>query len=123
MRRLRVMLLILTRPSATAKPVATSLRKRIRKFLTYLQNNADSTPDYGQRWHAGLCISSAFAESTVNQVIDKRMSKSQQMRWSPQSAHDLLQVRVRVLDGRLRADFQHRYPMMASNVSSLREIA
>jgi hypothetical protein len=67
-------LLILTRPSAKAKPVAATLRKRTREFLACLQNNADSMPDYGQRWHAGLRISNAFAESTVNQVIDKRMS-------------------------------------------------
>jgi hypothetical protein len=88
-----------------------------------LQNNADSMPDYGQCWHARLRISSAFAESTVNQVIDKRMSKSQQMRWAPQSAHDLLQVRVRVLDGQLRADFQRWYPHMASNTPSIRQVA
>jgi hypothetical protein len=123
MRRLRVMLQILTRPSAKAKPVAASLRKRIREFLTYLQNNADSMPDYSQRWHAGLRISSAFAESTVNQVIDKRMSKSQQMRWAPQSAHDLLQVRVRVLDGQLRADFHRWYPQMAADTPSIRQVA
>jgi hypothetical protein len=93
-RRLRVMLLVLSRPSAQSKPVAAALGKRIQEFSKYLQNNADSMPDYGVRWRAGQRISSAFAESAVNQIIDKRMSKSQQMRWAPRSAHDLLQVQV-----------------------------
>ena len=68
-------------------------------LLRYLQNNVDSLPNYGQRWRNGQRISSAFVESAVNQIIDKRMSKSQQMRWDPKSAHQLLQVRVRVIDG------------------------
>ena len=55
-------------------------------------------------------ISSALVESAVNQLIDKRMSKSQQMRWDPRSAHLLLQVRVRVIDGQLRDDFARWYP-------------
>jgi hypothetical protein len=123
MRRLRVMLHVLTRPATKAKPVAATLRKRIREFQGYLENNADSMPDYGQRWRNGLRISSAVAESTVNQVIDKRMSKSQQMRWEPRAAHALLQVRVRVLDGELRRDFQRWYPHMASSTPSLMQVA
>ena len=58
-------------------------------------------------------------ESAVNQIIDKRMSKSQQMRWSPQSAHLLLQVRIRVIDGRLRQDFERWYPGFTANDATL----
>ena len=56
--------------------------------------------------------------SAVNQLIDKRMSK-QQMRWDPRSAHLLLQVRVRVIDGQLRDDFARGYPGFPSNDSTL----
>ena len=48
--------------------------------LTYLRNNDASIPNYGERWRNGEVISTAFAESTVNQVISKRMVKKQQMR-------------------------------------------
>ncbi len=44
-------------------------------------------------------------EATVNQVISRRMVKKQQMRWSPRGAHLLLQVRTRVLNDDLAADF------------------
>jgi hypothetical protein len=48
------------------------------------------------------------------------MSKSQQMRWSPQSARLMLQVRIRVIDDRLRQDFERWYPGFAANDATLR---
>ena len=53
------------------------------------------SPNYGERYRGGEPISTAFAESAVNQVISNRMVKKQQMRWSPRGAHLLLQVRTR----------------------------
>ena len=47
------------------------------------------------------------------------MSKSQQRRWDPRSAHLLLQVRVRVIDGQLRGDFARWYPGFPSNTSTM----
>jgi len=38
------------------------------------------------------------------------MVKKQQMRWSPRGAHLLLQVRTRVLNDDLTADFARWYP-------------
>ena len=70
----------------------------------------DSLVDYGRRYCAGQPISTAFVESAVNQLIDKQMSKSQQMRWSPREAHRLLQVRAEVVDGLLGDTFQRWYP-------------
>ena len=58
----------------------------------------------------GETISTAFVESTVNQVVSKRMVKKQQMRWSQEGAHLLLQVRTRVLNGELRDEFRKWYP-------------
>jgi len=91
--------------------------------MNHAENNADSIPDYGRRYRAGERIATSFVESAVNQIIDKRMSKSQQMRWSPQGAHLLLQVRTSVLDGRLRKDFARWYPGFAANDSALQESA
>jgi hypothetical protein len=62
----------------------------------------------------GEVISTAFVESTVNQVISKRMVKKQQMRWTKQGAHLLLQVRTQVLNADLRPTFEQWYPAMVS---------
>jgi DDE family transposase len=56
--------------------------------------------DYGQRYRAGKPISTSRAEGTVNQLVNARMNKRRQMRWSPRGAHRVLQVRAAVLDGR-----------------------
>jgi hypothetical protein len=38
------------------------------------------------------------------------MVKKQQMRWSPRSAHLLLQIRTRILNDTLTNDYQRWYP-------------
>ena len=40
-----------------------------------------------------------MTSSAVNQVINARMCKRQQMRWTPRGAHLLAQVRCAVLNG------------------------
>ena len=67
------------------------------------------------RHRHGERISTAFAESTVNQVISKRMVKKQQMCWTEQGAHLLLQVRTQVLNDDLRATFKRWYPGMKAD--------
>ncbi len=113
------MLKILARPSLARKAVVIRTRKLAIELRQYLNNNADSLLNYGRLYRAGERIATSFVESAVNQIIDKRMSKSQQMRWDPHSAHVLLQVRTRVLDGRLRQDFERWHPSFPANDSSL----
>ena len=59
----------------------------IRDVLAYVLRNAAKPVDYGRRYRKGQSISSAMAESAVNQVINTRMCKRQQMRWTPRGAH------------------------------------
>ena len=80
------------------------------------KNGGPSIPNYGNRYRNVEPISSAVVESTVNQVISKRMCKKQQMRWTPAGAHRLLQLRVRVLDGELHNTFKGWYPAMKSEI-------
>ena len=87
--------------------------KAVGEFDTYIRANADRIPNYGERHRAGETISSSFVESAVNQVISKRMVKKQQMRWTPRGAHLLLQIRTRVLNDELAADFHRWYPGFA----------
>jgi hypothetical protein len=67
-------------------------------------------PNYGERYRNGEAISSAFVESTVNQVVSKRMVKQQLLRWTPVGARLQQQVRTRTLNGDLAAAFRSWYP-------------
>ncbi len=80
------------------------------EFGRYIGANAEWIPNYGERYRSGEAISNAFVESAVNQVVSKRMVKSQQMRWSPRGAHLLLQIRTRALNDDLAGDFRRWYP-------------
>ena len=47
-------------------------QKLIRKheeFETYIHNNAEFIPNYGERYHYGEAVSTAFVESTINPLI------------------------------------------------------
>lgn len=122
-RKLEIMQMVLNRPSVVDKEGVKLIRRLTKELLGYLHFNRGSLPNYGQRYRAGKRISSSFIESAVNQLIDKRMSKSQQMRWDPKSAHLLLQVRVRVVDGQLRDDFSRWYRDIPSNIATFNEAA
>ena len=88
------------------------LLKAVREFRGYIEANHNFIPNYGDRYRHGEKISTAFAESAVNQVVSKRMVKKQQMRWSEAGAHNLLQVRMKVLNDQLRETFVRWYPGM-----------
>lgn len=79
---------------------------RLREFFDYLQNNRGTTINYGKLHRAGQPISTAMAESAVNQVLNHRMCKRQQMRWTPRGAHLLAQVRCAVINGDLNAKLE-----------------
>ncbi len=96
--------------SVDSSPEQRKLSKAIAEFGGYIRANAAWIPNYGERFRSGEAISSAFVESAVNQVVSKRMVKKQQMRWTPRGAHLLLQVRTRVLNDNLAADFKRWYP-------------
>jgi hypothetical protein len=78
---------------------ARKLLKAVEEFHTDNENNKGFIPNYGERYRHGERISTGFVESTVNQVLGKRMVKKQQMAWTQQGAHLLLQIRTRVLNG------------------------
>jgi hypothetical protein len=78
------------------------LLEKVEEFQSYIEKNANSIPNYGERYRCGERIASSFVESTVNQVVSKRFVKKQQMRWSKKGAHLLLQVRNLVINQELR---------------------
>ena len=103
--------------------VVLKLGKAIGEFHHYISTNRNFIPNYGERYRYGEKISTAFVESTVNEVISKRMVKKQQMRWTKQGAHLLLQVRVQTLNGDLRDTFRQWYPGMTPETENLSQAA
>ncbi len=100
---------------AEASSEAQKLARTLREFDHYIRTNRSSIPNYGDRYRNEEAISSAVAESTVNQIVSKRFVKKQQMRWTRSGAHLLLQIRTRVLDETLLTTFQRWYPGMRTN--------
>lgn len=96
----------------------------VREFNGYITANENYIVNYGDRYRNGETISTAFVESTVNEVISKRFVKKQQMRWTKAGAHNLLQVRTQVLNDDLYQLFCKWYPgMVEPSVSTEREEA
>jgi len=84
----------------------------LQEFNGYITANEHYIVNYGDRYRNGETISTAFVESTVVEVISKRFVKKQQMRWTKEGAHRLLQVRIQVLNGELQQTFRNWYPGM-----------
>ncbi len=91
------------------------LAKTLHEFDHYLRSNRSSIPNYGDRYRNEEAISSAMAESAVNQIVSRRFVKKQHMRWTRQGARLLLQIRTRVLDDTLPATLQRWYPGMEAD--------
>jgi hypothetical protein len=61
--------------------------------------------NYAERHRAGLRVGTSITEGTANFLVNQRMNKSQQMRWSHRGADLLLQVRCAVLNGKFGSSF------------------
>ena len=99
---------------------AQEVQTKLEEFMNYVTANLAAIPNYADRHRHGEPIATGFVESAVNQVVSKRFVKRQQMRWTPTGAHQLLQVRTRVLNAQLRADFERWYPRLRSACDQFR---
>jgi hypothetical protein len=82
----------------------------VGELLAYLERNQGALVNYAARRRNGESISTAFVESSVNEIIAKRMNKKQQMRWNRATVQPFLDLRTAVLDDTLEDAFRHRYP-------------
>ncbi len=57
-------------------PSLKSLQKHLDEMYTYIRNNKMMIPNYGEMRRYGEPVSTAFVESTINEVIARRMAKS-----------------------------------------------
>jgi hypothetical protein len=109
LQRLEGLLLDLEFPEIPSE-LTQKVAKAVGEFEAYIRHNEEFIPNFGERRRNGEMISTAFVESTVNQVVSKRMVKKQQMAWTPRGAHLLLQIRTKVLNNELEDAFRHWYP-------------
>ena len=86
------------------------LRRHATELPGYLERNRDALVPYAARRRRGEPISTAFVESGVNEIVAKRMTKAQQMRWNRASVQPFLDVRTAVLNGTFEDAFRRRYP-------------
>ena len=106
-------------PFSESCPRFPRLAKALSALRTYIVNNRHLIPNYGERYRHGEPIATGFVESAVNEVVSKRFCKKQQMQWSKEGAHLLLQTRVKTLDGELGAVFKRWYPDMDIEVEEI----
>ena len=81
----------------------------LRALDGYLVGQSDQLVDYGERHRAGLRVGTALTKGTANFLVNRRMNKSQQMRWSRRGVDRLLQVRCAVYNGTFGASFGQRF--------------
>jgi len=75
----------------------------------YLRRQSARLVNYAARYRAGLRVGTSVTEGTANFLVNRRMNKSQQMRWSRRGADLLLQVRCAVYNGTLGFSFGQRF--------------
>jgi hypothetical protein len=73
------------------------LEHHVGELLAYLERNQGALAHYAARRRRGEPISTAFVESSVNEIIARRMNKKQQMRWNRATVQPFLDVRTAVL--------------------------
>ncbi len=98
------------------EPEERTLNAPSRKLQTalhaldgYLTGQSAWLVNYAERHRAGLRVGTAITEGTANFLVNRRMNKSQQMRWSRRGADLLLQVRCAVYNGTLGSGFGQKF--------------
>src|SRR3954469_12727676 len=82
-------------------PSSRRLWTALREIDRYRTSQSAWLVNYAERHRAGLRVGTSVTEGTANFLVNRRMNKSQQMRWSRRGADLLLQVRCAVLNGKL----------------------
>ena len=80
LKRLRALL-----PALKGEPVR-KLKQALRAVDRYLRSQSAWLVNYAERWRAGLRVGTSLTEGTANFLVNRRMAKSQQMRWSRRGA-------------------------------------
>jgi hypothetical protein len=93
----------------TASAPSRKLWAALHALDGYLTNQSAWLVDYAERHRAGLRVGTTITEGTANFLVNRRMNKSQQMRWSRRGADLLLQVRCAIYNGTLGSGFGQKF--------------
>jgi hypothetical protein len=96
-------------PPDAGKGCETLRRHSLTALDDYLTGQSDWMVNYAERHRAGLRVGTAITEGTANSLVNRRMEKSQSMRWSRQGADLLLQIRCAVYNGTLGSGFGQKF--------------
>jgi hypothetical protein len=94
------------------------LSRALRDLVLYLKFNRDSLPSYRKRYRADPPIPTGWVESTVNEIIAKRMVKKEQMRWNQFTIQPFLTGREHVLNVTLEQAFSTWHTGCRSHVAA-----
>jgi hypothetical protein len=86
-------------------PPSRKVWHALREVDDYLSGQSSRLVNYALRHRVGLRIGTAVTEGTANFLVNRRMNKMQQMRWTRRGADVLLQVRCAVYNGTLGSGF------------------
>jgi hypothetical protein len=100
-------------------PSSRRLWTALREIDRYLTSQSAWLVNYAERHRAGLRVRTSLTEGTANFLVNRRMNKSQQMRWSRRGADLLLQVRCAILNGKLGSGPGQIFKADADPVSNL----
>jgi hypothetical protein len=90
-------------------------------FDGYLRGQSAWLVNYAERHRAGLRVGTSITEGAANHLVNRRMNKSQQMRWSRRGADLLLQVRCAVYNGQIAPDLTQSTCGSPGNLVSIRD--
>jgi hypothetical protein len=104
-------------------PSSRRLWTALREIDRYLTSQSAWLVNYAERHRAGLRVGTSITEGTANFLVNRRMNKSQQMRWSRRGADLLLQVRCAVFNGKLESSFEPLFDAEANPIADLARAA
>jgi hypothetical protein len=79
--------------------------------------------NYAERQRAGLRVGTSITEGTASFLVNRRMNKAQQMRWSRRGGDLLLKVRCAVYNGELGSGLGHRFEALAAPKTMFARVA
>jgi len=91
----------------------------LHEIDSYLNGQSARLVNYAERHRAGQRVGTSVTEGTANFLVNRRMNKSQQMRWSRRGADLLLQVRCAVYNGALTSGFGQRFEPLGRSGAEL----
>jgi hypothetical protein len=95
----------------------------LHEVENYLRGQSARLVNFAKRYRAGLRVGTSVTEGTANFLVNRRMNKSQQMRWSRRGADLLLQVRCAVYNGALGSGLGNLFEPVSSQGSYLARAA